>query len=163
MEFLKKERGTKGFTIIEVMIVLLIVGIIMLIVFLAIPALQRNSRNTQRKNDTAAVTAALTEYSTNNQGRLPTTQAIFDANITDPTNGLAKIGFYTPGDITYSYSASALAADPAPTANSARVFIYNYIKCNGNAVTRTGASARSVAAIYFVETTTSTQQQCLDT
>ena len=44
-----------GFTIIEVLIVLAIAGLIMLIVFLAVPALQRNSRNTQRKNDVANI------------------------------------------------------------------------------------------------------------
>ena len=41
----KKHRS--GFTIIEIMIVLAIAGLIMLIVFLAVPALQRASRNTR--------------------------------------------------------------------------------------------------------------------
>jgi prepilin-type N-terminal cleavage/methylation domain-containing protein len=39
-------KNEQGFTIIEVMIVLVIAAVIMLIVFLAVPALQRNSRNT---------------------------------------------------------------------------------------------------------------------
>ena len=50
-----KTKREEGFTIIEVLIVLAIAGLILLIVFLAIPALQRNSRNTQRKNDSAGV------------------------------------------------------------------------------------------------------------
>jgi prepilin-type N-terminal cleavage/methylation domain-containing protein len=45
------KKRNEGFTIIEVMIVLAIAGLIMLVVFLAVPALQRNSRNTQRNND----------------------------------------------------------------------------------------------------------------
>jgi prepilin-type N-terminal cleavage/methylation domain-containing protein len=37
----KLSKKEKGFTIIEVMIVLAIAGLIMLVVFLAVPALQR--------------------------------------------------------------------------------------------------------------------------
>src|SRR5665213_4343520 len=68
---LKKTRGQKGFTIIEVMIVLAIAGLILLIVFLAVPALQRTARNTQRKNDAAAVTGAIANFNSNNNGTIP--------------------------------------------------------------------------------------------
>src|SRR5438045_6194672 len=61
----------EGFTIIEVMIVLAIAGLIMLIVFLAVPALQRNSRNTQRKNDVSGILGALSEDISNGGGGLP--------------------------------------------------------------------------------------------
>jgi prepilin-type N-terminal cleavage/methylation domain-containing protein len=69
MKKLKKRQ--QGFTIIEVMIVLVIAAVILLIVFLAVPALQRNSRNTQRKNDAANVLAAVNEYASNHNGQLP--------------------------------------------------------------------------------------------
>ncbi|WP_366535663.1 type II secretion system protein, partial [Streptococcus pneumoniae] len=69
----KLTKTNKGFTIIEVMIVLAIAGLILLIVFLAVPALQRNSRNTQRKQDSAAALAAINEYANNNNGTLPST------------------------------------------------------------------------------------------
>jgi prepilin-type N-terminal cleavage/methylation domain-containing protein len=39
---LSLKNNKKGFTIIEVLIVLAIAGVIMVIVFLAVPALQRN-------------------------------------------------------------------------------------------------------------------------
>ncbi|MBS7346174.1 MAG: type II secretion system protein, partial [Candidatus Sacchiramonaceae bacterium] len=39
-----------GFTIIEVVLVLAIAGLIFLVVFIALPALQRNQRDTQREN-----------------------------------------------------------------------------------------------------------------
>ena len=45
--YIGKKRA-EGFTIIEVLIVLAIAGLILLVVFLAVPALQRNARNTQR-------------------------------------------------------------------------------------------------------------------
>ena len=48
---MNKHKLNKGFTIIEVVLVLAIAGLIFLAVFLALPALQRNQRDTQRKND----------------------------------------------------------------------------------------------------------------
>ncbi len=67
----KIEKSEKGFTIIEVMIVLAIAGLILLIVFLAVPALQRNSRNTQRKSDASGIAASIATYISNNNGSLP--------------------------------------------------------------------------------------------
>jgi hypothetical protein cdiviTM7_02704 len=49
----------KGFTIIEVVLVLAIAGLIFLMVFLALPALQRSQRDAQRKQDVAMVVTAL--------------------------------------------------------------------------------------------------------
>ena len=88
----KHNSGQKGFTIIEVMIVLAIAGLIMLIVFLAVPALQRNSRNTQYKNDAASYAAAVTEWQNNNNGAIPVA-----ANLTGAQgiNNLAKLGTLT--------------------------------------------------------------------
>jgi prepilin-type N-terminal cleavage/methylation domain-containing protein len=62
-------KRDEGFTIIEVLIVLAIAGLIMLIVFLAVPALQRNARNTQRNNDASLVAAAVNECLANRNGR----------------------------------------------------------------------------------------------
>ncbi|PJE65022.1 hypothetical protein COU91_03785, partial [Candidatus Saccharibacteria bacterium CG10_big_fil_rev_8_21_14_0_10_47_8] len=67
------KKKEEGFTIIEVMIVLAIAGLIILIVFLAVPALQRNSRNTQRKNDASHLAGLVNEYVANHNGQLPTT------------------------------------------------------------------------------------------
>lgn len=65
------KKKTEGFTIIEVMIVLVIAAVIILIVFLAVPALQRNSRNNQRKNDASRVLTAVDEWRSNNNNKLP--------------------------------------------------------------------------------------------
>lgn len=61
----------KGFTIIEVVLVLAIGGLIFLMVFIALPALQRSQRDTQRRNDLGAFTTALNQYMTNNRGAVP--------------------------------------------------------------------------------------------
>ena len=70
----KNQNSTKkGFTIIEVVLVLAIAGLIFLMVFLALPALQRAQRDTQRKQDVAMVVTALHNWKANNQGRSYTT------------------------------------------------------------------------------------------
>ena len=61
----------KGFTIIEVSLVLAIAGVILTMAFIALPALQRQSRDAQRKTDASKFITALKEYQRNNRGALP--------------------------------------------------------------------------------------------
>lgn len=71
------DPGTRGgFTIIEVVLVLAIAGLIFLMVFIALPALQRSQRDTQRRQDLGRITDAITQYQTNNNGRLPATGSV---------------------------------------------------------------------------------------
>ena len=60
-----------AFTIIEVVLVLAIAGLIFLMVFIALPALQRNQRDTQRKQNLARVASELQNYAANNKGKYP--------------------------------------------------------------------------------------------
>ena len=64
-------NNQKGFTIIEVVLVLAIAGLIFLMVFIALPALQRSQRDTQRRDDVSRFVSQLTSYATNNRGSLP--------------------------------------------------------------------------------------------
>lgn len=68
----KHIKGKDGFTIIEVVLVLAIAGLIFLMVFIALPALQRNQRDTQRKNDISRAVTALNNYTSANRNTLPT-------------------------------------------------------------------------------------------
>ncbi|MCY4010791.1 MAG: type II secretion system protein [Candidatus Saccharibacteria bacterium] len=65
-----------GFTIVEVMIVLAIAGLILAVVFIAVPALQRNQRNSARQNDVAYIKAQLNQLVANNGNRLPQASGI---------------------------------------------------------------------------------------
>ncbi len=60
----------KGFTIVEVMIVLAIATLLLVIVLIAVPALQRNSRNTEKKHDVNDLIGGIVDYSSTN-GYLP--------------------------------------------------------------------------------------------
>ena len=143
----KLKQRKEGFTIIEVLIVLAIAGLILLIVFLAVPALQRNARNTGRKSDIASILGAVSEYGNNNGGALPATNLVFSTAF---ASSAPKLGYYTtPANITWTNPAAAAA--PADPANLDKVVVTSYSKCNGSASTTTGATARSVVALYDVE------------
>ncbi len=58
-----------GFTIIEVVLVLAIAGLIFLMVFIALPALQRSQRDTQRKRQVSALHDAYQRCLSLNRGK----------------------------------------------------------------------------------------------
>ena len=98
-------KNKKGFTIIEVVLVLAIAGLIFLMVFIALPALQRSQRNTQRKDDLARMITAITEYKSNNSNKSPfessaTTQNLINKYIKG-TGGDAQ--FMDPDGSAYTF------------------------------------------------------------
>jgi len=64
-------RKKSGFTIIEVVLVLAIAGLIFLMVFIALPALQRSQRDTQREEDMSRAQTAVVSFQKVNRGRTP--------------------------------------------------------------------------------------------
>ncbi|MDB5179062.1 MAG: hypothetical protein JWN01_1005 [Patescibacteria group bacterium] len=105
---LKKE---KGFTLIEIVLVLAIAGLLMVIVFLAVSGAQKSRRDTQRKNDIGRIAAALENYASNTNGTYPASAAVAGAalqtylpaaNFLDPQTGDAY-GSATPaGPLTFT-------------------------------------------------------------
>lgn len=73
----KGDFSFRGFTIVEVSLVLGIAGLIFLMIFIALPALQRQSRDTARKEDINELITAIKKYQTNNRGALPTGTGTF--------------------------------------------------------------------------------------
>lgn len=157
-----------GFTIIEVLIVLAIAGLILMIVFLTVPALQRNSRNSQRKNDVAIVLGKLNDYVSNNNGALPPTcnggcDNTFLTNaklsIYDPNS---QVGFYNKTDTSYTYPTppTDVASFTAIDSTQAWILVFNDAVCSNDTLTSSGASNRSVAAAYLIETTNGFTMLC---
>ena len=72
----KKHNLYRGFTIIEVVLVLAVAGLIFLMIFLALPALQRSQRNTARKQDFSTIASAIQTYKANNKGEFPTFEKV---------------------------------------------------------------------------------------
>jgi prepilin-type N-terminal cleavage/methylation domain-containing protein len=167
------KKSEQGFTIIEVLIVLAIAGLILLIVFLAVPALQRNARNTNRKTDASAVLAAVSEYEDNNSGALPTGDTYAAGTgitlcntagcaASTSANSIAKLGYYTgvaaaptTGDVTIYTAYTA-----APAAPGDELIIDEGASCNGNTV-QNANNTRAFAALYGVEASGAYAWQCV--
>ena len=151
------KKNNKGFTIIEVLIVLAIAGLIMLVVFLAVPALQRNARNTSKRSDAAKALGAVAEFTANNNGAIPATANLgaltTAANLSSATSLASAIPLKKAG----------VTAATAPT--SSEVMIASGVVCTPGALNVTSAaptaadyaglltdsSLRAVVALYSVE------------
>jgi len=142
----KNTNKSSGFTIIEVLIVLAIAGLIMLIVFLAVPALQRNSRNTQRKNEVSQLLGAVNEWTNNNSGTLPATSAEQAAALAN-----ASLSFYK-SNVTWAAGAQTNAT------TKDKAVIVTGASCSGSDAA--AGSARSVVVLYTVEAGAGDQKLC---
>lgn len=153
---LKKLNNNKGFTIIEVMIVLAIAGLIILIVLLAVPALQRNGRNTAIKNDASAVTAAISEFQSNNEGKLPTAVAASGSTVTvsgatSDTSATGKV-----------QSGTSVTTTTAPGTTPGVIQVRLGQKCSNSTSFTVTPAARSTAILYNIETSSGVAPRCVD-
>lgn len=150
-----KTKRDEGFTIIEVLIVLAIAGLIMLIVFLAVPALQRNSRNTQRTNDASLIGGSVGECLANKNGQKTSCDSLAE---------LQAVGLDTT-KLTQLTTITVGAGDPSmPAAGSTNTAAVGYTaKCNaaGDAVDTNG-SDRQVVVLYRIETQGSDTTRCIE-
>jgi prepilin-type N-terminal cleavage/methylation domain-containing protein len=173
----KLTRREQGFTIIEVMIVLAIAALILLAVFLAIPNLQRASRNSGRKADAGRIGTAATNFAGNNNGSLPTTAA----DGTTITTDAGTLSQYTlagsgaggtacaAGDGNAAANANKLwlckgAAVKLnqPAANTDLMVLAVQAQCGSGAGTIAIGTARQMALFYTQETSSSPTWACLN-
>ncbi|MGH7157767.1 MAG: type II secretion system protein [Candidatus Saccharimonadales bacterium] len=150
-----RNRKEKGFTIIEVLIVLAIAGLILLVVFLAVPALQRNARNTQRSNDIAGLLGGMSEYVNNNSGSLPNTQGAgsgttytIGAGTTGDNDVEVTMGFFGGDEVTILDVGAGVAGND----NEDQARIVLGAACGGTSGTDAVAgSSRGYVALYTLE------------
>lgn len=146
---IKRPANTKGFTIIEVVLVLAIAGLIFMMVFIALPALQRSQRDTQRKNDLSRAITAITSYASNNRGSLPLNTAVAWGAF--KTNYLIANGdsFVDPSGTDYIFTGTgaggaAMAANVAFSADEPNIYVTTGASCDGDTI-KTGQGARKLA------------------
>lgn len=137
------KRKEQGFTIIEVVLVLAIAGLIFLMVFLALPALQRGQRDTQRRNSLSTFSAQISQYQANNKGNVPSTGAATATCATAPTSDQCFVTKYMQSNWTDPQSNAAFvraASDSAvDTATVAGTYFYSAGSvCNGESITAGG-------------------------
>ena len=137
----------KGFTIIEVVLVLAIAGLIFLMVFIALPALQRGQRDNQRRTDVGRAVSQMASYATNNRNSLPTTM---DNNFLNNYMKAADGEFQDPkSGASYTVAGTGTAGD-ATLADGQMQFIRG-VKCNGENATTTGQGNRQGAVRVKLE------------
>jgi prepilin-type N-terminal cleavage/methylation domain-containing protein len=159
MSLKNPNKANKGFTIIEVLIVLAIAGLILLIVFLAVPALQRNSRNTATKNDVANVLGGVAENQGANNGSMPTNVVAANGTVTyTGVTNATTIKIQGSTTVTTNNAATDVGTN-SPALGAITVVIGK--KCPAAGTTLV-ASSRAVAALYKIETTSGSVNQCQD-
>lgn len=138
----------KGFTIIEVVLVLAIAGLIFLMVFIALPALQRGQRDQQRRTDLSRVQTAIQQYQSNNRNALPS-----DSDLQSSANFIAKylkVGgdtFADPNGTDYSFTTSVV---PTTFSGDGRISFTRGAVCEGENL-RTGQGNQKIAFQYKLE------------
>jgi len=163
-----KLKKQLGFTIIEVLIVLAIAGLILLVVFLAVPALQRNARNTQRRNDVAVILGAVAEFANSNNGNLvtacnaPSAGTVVFTGAAGTNSSEARVGYYNQlasgacpavgspvkGEVSVG---STLTNITTPSGATDYLLIETGQTCNSANSAAVAGSQRSIAAVYEVE------------
>jgi len=142
--------------------VLAIAGLIILIVLLAVPALQRNGRNTAIKNDASAIAAAISEFKSNNDGAAPSGGTLSSSGATTFTIGSSSqnqaVAKLQPGTNVDNAFGSATSSWPT---DAGHIIVLKDTKCNGTGAI-TGAP-RAFAVIYNTEGSgSSLAKQCID-
>jgi prepilin-type N-terminal cleavage/methylation domain-containing protein len=156
-----KQHKQSGFTIIEVLIVLAIAGLIISIVLFAVPALQRNGRNTAIKSDANQIVGYISDFVSNNDGAIPNSVDISSGTVTvsgaigQPATGAIQKG--TSDNTALSGAQSTIT----PTIGT--VTIVTAAKCGTGSGTSysTVASPRTVAVVYSIETSSTNLAKCV--
>ncbi len=167
--------AASGFTIVETLIVLAIGGLILTIVFLAIPALERSSRNNQRRQDVQTILQAVSHYELESSGNMPdcgysTSSEPSCFGTTSGTPNLlyySKLAYYDPTSTVEVHASDLdqiLTSTPGPITDNNTVKVYNHLKCdttNIGAATTADAGYSDVVALYAIESGSSaTSSQC---
>lgn len=163
-----------GFTIIEVVLVLAIAGLIFLMVFVALPALQRSQRDTQREEDLSRMQTAVNSFMGNNRGRVPTGFGNGDSEwgscgrksatptgfckrylLVESQTGSGTVDtFEDPDGTIYEFADGGTGSNPTKSVASItfdhNIYVYTAARCDGESV-MAGSGARQLAFIYKLE------------
>jgi len=162
----KQNTNTKqGFTIIEVVLVLAIAGLIFLMVFIAWPALQRSQRDTQRRNDYSMLSTAVSNYITNNGGKIEKLASVSNPDETKFINEDGK----DPNGKAYTMTIENCKGGSSTHCNTSNVavpdestvYVVIYADCTGTskgggAAPKKNVSSRAFAVYGYLEGGTGT-------
>lgn len=167
-------RKKNGFTIIEVALVIAIAGLIFLMVFVALPQLQRQQRDSRRRDDILSFLETVKKYQTNNRGALPETDknlitvAGFKDDVEDGNtwqnfyNDYLGNSFTDPDGNFYQLSIRKCRVDGksgdcqkieegTPSSMDHVLHIYVQATCDGSEKAVTTSNPRNIAVLYRME------------
>lgn len=167
---MKKRDSKKGFTIIEVALVLAIAGLIFLMVFIALPSIQRNQRDAERRDDVSKLLTSIEKYIGNNRGALPTGTGLISYQSTKPAVGTWGEFYYTflgkdftdPNGSNYVLNVRDCAQKSGESRcsvdnvenktfpNSYQILVVRRAICNGSSAVAS-TNPRNVAILYKLE------------
>jgi len=143
---IRNNKEQKGFTIIEVVLVLAIAALIFLMVFIALPALQRGQRDSQRKNDLSRVQTAIQNYQSNNRNKLPDDASLTSGSFITSYLTVGGDSFSDPDGTDYSFKVGT-----SPSAFVAgEIHFTKKAVCDGETLT-TGQGTGKIAFQYKLE------------
>jgi prepilin-type N-terminal cleavage/methylation domain-containing protein len=168
----------RGFTIIEVALVLAVAALIFLVVFLAVPALQRNQRDDARKRDVSNTVQAVTNAVANTNTALtaglvynsdPIKTTTLGQYLDKMSSNVDYVGILAkPATLPYDLPAGQKTASitianstniTTPGTNAIAVYLES--KCEGN-TKLVAASKRSAARVIQVENGGDGKYYCTD-
>lgn len=113
------QRKQNGFTIVELLIVIVVIGILAALVITTFTGIQQKARNTERETDIKALYGQVEAYYANSNGKYPTLANMNDASwrttnmkgldqeaLKDPKGAAATLSA-TAGANAYSYAVTA--------------------------------------------------------
>ncbi len=112
-----KKTLNRGFTVVELLIVLAIAGVIMSIIFLAVPQLQQSSRDSQRKATVDMVRSEMEAYAANNTGVYP-----LNKPTTTNCTGTTKSGNFDDFYCNYIAKGTTVYKDDADPSTTKSIF-----------------------------------------
>lgn len=143
-----QKSNKKGFTIIEVVLVLAIAALIFLMVFLAFPALQRNQKDQQRRSDIGRFMSQLSQYQTNTNGNVPTSSS----QLNSFASQYLRNGGDQFNDPDTGNAYNLVYGDPPASPAAGTVYYRNNAACNSSGTGFTGAAgARKAAALVKLQ------------
>ncbi len=156
---MQKKLNNKGFTIVEVLIVLAIAGAILAAVLIAVPALQRSGRNSTIKTAAQQLVSGINENESANNGKVPT--AVSGTGDITVANTIS-----THTTVAGQVVVATAAAGNSPVVN--HITVVSNATCSTTPTASTGAATVTVVAtsgsfgiIYPVEGATATTYACV--